>query len=108
MLRFLSRFLGLWLLAGALVALVVDGAKTIAAGAVVTTPLGQLWFSVSPETLNGAQAGIQRNVHPLLWDPVIQSVLLAPSFVVFGILGALLMLAGRRKREVKLSELEIG
>jgi len=108
MLRFLSRFIGLWLLAGALIALVVDGAKTIAAGSVVTTPLGQLWFSISPASLNAAQAGIQRNVSPFLWDPVIQSILVAPGFVVFGILGAVLMLLGRRKREVKLSELEIG
>ena len=108
MLRFLSRFIGLWLLAGALVALVVDGAKSIAAGSVVTTPLGALWYAVSPESLNAAQAGIQRNVLPFLWDPVIQTVLEAPGFVVFGILGILLMLAGRKKREVKLSELEIG
>ena len=108
MLRFLSRFIGLWCLAGALVALVVDGAKTIAAGSVVTTPLGLLWFQVSPASLNAAQAGIQRNVHPFLWDPVIQTILQAPSFVVFGVLGILLMLAGRRKREVRLSELEIG
>ena len=108
MLRFLSRFIGLWLLAGALVALVVDGAKTIAAGSIITTPLGQLWYSVSPDTLNTAQAAVQRSFHPLLWDPVIQSILVAPSFVVFGVLGALLMLAGRKKRRVKLSELEVG
>ncbi|WP_436642194.1 hypothetical protein [Microbaculum sp. FT89] len=108
MLRFLSRFIGLWLMAGALVALVVDGAKTIASGAVVTTAVGQMWYSVSPATLNAAQAGIQRNVSPFLWDPIIQSILTAPGFVVFGVLGTLLLLAGRKKRELKLSELEIG
>jgi hypothetical protein len=107
MLRFLARFVGLWLLAGALVALVVDGAKSIAAGSVLTTPLGLLWYSVSPDSLNAAQAGIQRHVLPYLWDPVIQSILLLPAFVVFGVLGALLMLAGRRKRVPRLSELEI-
>ncbi|MEJ8570840.1 hypothetical protein [Microbaculum marinum] len=107
MLRFLSRFVGLWLLAGALVALVVDGAKTIAAGSIVTTPLGALWFSVSPESLRAAQAGVEGSVHPFLWDPVIVALLQAPTFVVLGLLGVLLMLAGRRKREVRLSELEI-
>jgi ABC-type Fe3+ transport system permease subunit len=108
MLRFLSRFLGLWLMAGALVALVVDGAKSIAAGSLVTTPLGAMWYSLSPDTLNGAQAGIQRNVSPVLWDTVFVSILTAPGFVVFGILGALLLLAGRKKRQPRLSELEIG
>ncbi len=107
MLRFVSRFIGLWFLAGALVALVVDSAKTIAAGEIETTPLGLLWFSISPDTLNAAQAGIQRNVAPFVWDPVVQSILLAPAFIVFFVLGVLLMLAGRKKREVKLSELEI-
>lgn len=108
MLRFLSRFLGLWLMAGALIALVVDAAKTIAAGEIVTTPLGLLWHTLSPATLNGAQAGIQRHVGTFLWDPVIQSILVAPTFVVCGVLGALLLFAGRGKRELKLSELEIG
>ncbi len=108
MLRFLSRFLGLWLMAGALVALVVDGAKSIASGSLFTTPLGVMWYSVSPATLNGAQAGIQRNVSPVLWDPVIVDILRAPGFVVFGILGAILLLAGRKKRRPRLSELEIG
>ena len=41
MLRFLSRFLGFWLVAAALVAGVVDGAKSIAASALVITPLAE-------------------------------------------------------------------
>src|SRR5690606_5071230 len=51
MLRFIARFLGLWLLAGALVALVIDGARTIAASQMVMTPLGGLWRDTSPGSL---------------------------------------------------------
>ncbi len=108
MLRFLSRFVGLWLLAGALVAFVVDGAKTIAAGEIVMTPLGEMWSSVSPESLIAAEAAVVDGIGPFLWEQIIQRVLNAPGFAVFGILGALLMLAGRRKRVLKLSELEVG
>lgn len=108
MLRFLARFIGLWLVAGALVALVVDGAKSIAAGSIVTTPLGQLWYDLDPASLNTAQAAVERHVHPALWDPVILAVLLAPTFSVIGILGLLLMLVGRKKEAPKLSEMDIG
>ncbi|TCT10536.1 hypothetical protein EDC22_10534 [Tepidamorphus gemmatus] len=108
MLRFLARTIGLWLMAGALVALVVDGAKSIAAGSIVTTPLGQLWYDLDPASLNIVQAAIERHVHPGLWDPVILSILLAPTFSVIGILGVLLMLAGRRKEAPRLSELDFG
>lgn len=81
MFRFLARFIGLWLVAGALIALVVDGAKSIAAGSIVTTPLGQLWYDLDPASLNTAQAAIERHVHPGLWDPVILAVLLAPDLL---------------------------
>jgi hypothetical protein len=108
MLRFLSRFIGLWLLAGALVALVVDGSKTIAAGGIVTTSLGAMWTSISPQSLIATEAVIVDSVGPALWNPVIQSILNTPGFVVFGVLGIVLMLLGRKKRRLKLSELEIG
>ena len=46
-----------WSLAyrGALVALVVDGAKSIAASGLTVTPLGLTWYSISPSTLIAAQ-----------------------------------------------------
>eukprot|EP00873_Tetraselmis_striata_P026105 jgi/Tetstr1/446369/TSEL_033911.t1 len=53
----------------ALVALVIDGTKTIAASAWVATPLGQYWFDFAPASLNTAQAAVQRHVSPFLWDP---------------------------------------
>ena len=48
MIGFLARFIGLWMIAGALVALVIDGTKTIAASTLTVTPLGQSWYSISP------------------------------------------------------------
>ncbi|WP_349359301.1 hypothetical protein [Stappia sp.] len=98
MIRFVVRLLGLWLLAVALVMLVVDGTKTIAAAQWMATPLGQLWFDFAPESLNTAQAAIQRHVAPVLWDPVIQTVLTWPAWAVAGPLGFLLMWLGERRR----------
>ena len=59
MIAFIARFIGLWMIAGALVALVIDGTKTIAASTLTVTPLGQSWYSISPSTLMSAQSFVQ-------------------------------------------------
>ena len=98
MVSFVFRVIGLWLVAVGVVAAAIDGTKTIAASKLMLTPLGYHWFQLAPQSLNGAQAGIQRNVSPLLWDPVIQSILLLPTWLVAGLLGALFVWLGSRRR----------
>ncbi len=102
MIGFLARFIGLWLIAGALVALVVDAAKSIAASALTVTELGKAWFEVSPSSLMSAQAFVQRTVEAYigdwLWDPLIMWMLMLPTWLVFGALGFLLTYLGRRRR----------
>lgn len=59
--------------------------------------LGQWWFFIHPGSLQLAQPAIERHVAPVLWDPVILSVLQVPAALFFAVLGAaLLLLAGRR------------
>jgi len=99
MIRFLFRFLGYWLLAGALVAVIIDGSKSIAASALVTTPLGQHFQQVAPTLLQRLEFGIQNNLAlPWLWDNVFVNILTWPSFADLGVLALILLLAGRRKR----------
>lgn len=101
MFTFLLRTIGLWTIAGAIVAMVIDGMKSIASGRVVLTPLGQTWFDLAPASLNTAQAAVQRYVHPYLWDPVIQWILLWPTWAVLMVIGVLFVAVGsRRKRDV--------
>lgn len=102
MIAFLARFIGLWMIAGALVALVIDGAKTIAASSLTVTPLGLAWFTISPASLMQTQEFVQRRVESFighwLWDPVIQWILMAPTWAVLGIVGAWLLYLGRPRR----------
>ena len=104
MIAFLARLLGLWLIAGALVALVVDGTKTIAASTLTMTPLGLSWYSISPGSLMRAQEFVQRQVEAYtghwLWDPLIQWLLTAPTWAVIGALGLWLVYVGRRRRRL--------
>jgi len=98
MIRFILRFFGLLLLAGGFVALIYDGTKTIAGNALVMTPFGDLWRQVHPETLAWTQATLERQAPAWVWDPVTVTLLTAPAWAVLAVLGALLMLAGRRKQ----------
>ncbi len=98
MIRFLLRFLGLVALAAAFITLVIDGTKSIAANAIKITPLGQYWNDVHTGSLQLFQAGIERHVSPSLWQVVIQPVLEQPAWLVLGVLGAVLILIGRKKK----------
>ncbi len=96
MLRFLLRTLGLWLLAGALVAVVVDGARSIAAGAPVMTSFVHLWGYALPGSLTAAEAATP----PWLWGPILVPVLELPAFAFFLVLGLLLLWSGQRPRPI--------
>lgn len=51
---------------------------------------GEIWFALSPNTLNLMQAVTQRYISPALWDPAIVSVLKLPAVAIFGFLTAAL------------------
>ncbi|RST87753.1 hypothetical protein EJC49_03850 [Aquibium carbonis] len=96
MIRFFFRFLSVVSLAVAVILAVIDATRSIAASELVLTPLGTSWFAVSPETLNLAQAVVQRHVFPALWDPILVTILTLPGFVVFLALALLFYMIGRR------------
>jgi len=105
MIRFLFRFAGYWLLAGALVAAIIDSAKSIAASSLVTTPLGQHFQQLAPALLQRLEFGISNNLGaPWLWDVVFVNMLIWPSFAVLGILALIFMLIGRRKQVPAIAE----
>jgi hypothetical protein len=89
------RIFGYVSVIGGLGAGLVDVYRSLAQGRVVLTPLGEIWFAVSPETLNIVQAGIQRGLHPALWDPVMQTLLQLPAWLALFLLAALTLAIGR-------------
>ncbi|MEZ5891150.1 MAG: hypothetical protein R3D52_13450 [Xanthobacteraceae bacterium] len=98
MIRFILRFFGLWILAAAFVFLVYDGTKSIAAGIVLTKPFGETWNDINSNSLLLLQPAIERHVAVWLWDPVILSILTAPTWLVLGVIGIVLILLGRKKK----------
>lgn len=96
MLRFLFRFLATVSLAIAVIMAVLDATRTVAASALVMTPLGESWLSVSPDTMAAARKFTETSLHPLLWNPVMACILQMPGFAVFGALALILYVIGHR------------
>ena len=98
MIRFFFRALGLVFLALGFVLFVYDGTKSIAGNALFYTPLSDTWNSVHAASLQQVQPVIERYAGKLAWEQVSQWVLNAPTFTVFGVIGAVLVLIGRKKK----------
>ncbi len=98
MIRFLFRLLAMISLCVAVIMAVLDGARSVAASAVTFKPLGVSWFETSPDTLNLAQAIIQRYLLPIIWDPAMIWVLNQPGFAVMAVLSLLLYIAGYKRK----------
>jgi hypothetical protein len=95
MIRFLFRFVGLWLLAGAFVAFVIDGMRSVASSRIVLTSTGEAWSVIHRPSLEWFRAYIEGNLPAWAWDPVAINFLLTPLWAVLGVIGILFALLGR-------------
>ena len=96
-----GRALGWLLVLTALVLLGLDVWAWTDTGVFRLMSAGELWFSLDPGSLGTAQAAIQRYVHPWIWDPLVQSILLAPAAIVLGILGLMFLILFRQRRKTR-------
>ena len=101
MIRFVLRILGLLVLASGFAALVVDGTRSIAASGLKVISFGELCATLFPVRFPLLQPMIERQIHPLLWDPVLLTFLRLPNWLVLGVLGLfLLWLAQPRRAQI--------
>lgn len=94
MIRGFFRLVGLLLLVAGFLALVYDGARTIADQTLRITRLGELWNDVNQASQQSFQAMVE-GISPLLWNSVMKFVLNQPAWAVLGLLGIALMLLFR-------------
>jgi len=97
MIRFVLRFLGLWVLAVGFIFLIYDGTKSIAGNALFLTRVQDVWGSVHQASLLALQPSLE-HLSPMLWNPVATTFLDWPVSLVFAAIGVILMLLGRKKR----------
>ena len=98
MIRFVFRFIGLWILAAGFVALVRDGTKSIAGNAIFITRLGEDWNNLHAASQDALNALVTRFSGPAAWELATLYLLAAPTWLVLGIVGSLFMLIGRKKK----------
>lgn len=93
------RILGVWSLLVAMVALTIDGTRSLAdEGPFAITALAEHWQQLSDTSLQAFRGAVESAVAPWLWDPVIWSLLQMPTWVFFTALGLLLYWLGQRRR----------
>ena len=97
MIRFLLRFLGLLLLALAFIFVIYDGMKSIADRTFKVTAAVQFWTDLHDSSLQAAQASVER-MSATLWNLAIGPILNQPAAAIFAVLGALLIVLGRKKK----------
>jgi hypothetical protein len=90
------RLIGYLLLCLAMAAVAYDGMRMIADnGRLVFTSFEEHWLAIAPGTRQAAQTAVEQ-VSPLLWSPLITTLLAFPAWMVIGGLGVLTYLAGYR------------
>jgi hypothetical protein len=97
MLRFLFRLAAMVALSISVIMAVLDTTRTVAASALVLTPLKTSWLAASPDTLSAFEAFVRGKAGPFLWDAAITRVLDLPGFAVFAVLALLLYAIGYRR-----------
>ena len=101
MLRLALRIGGFVLLAGAFVALVIDGTRSIAGDAWMATPLGATAFWLFPTKFPILQPAVERHLADWLWDPVLVNFFLLPTWLTLGVGGTLAYAATLRRPRTK-------
>ncbi len=98
MFRALMRMASVVFLAAALISGVLDLTRSIADSTLVLTPFSADWARYFPASMEAARRVVMENLHPLVWDPVLITLMSAPSWAVFCALWLIFAVAGRTRR----------
>src|ERR1700682_5855827 len=98
MIRFIFRLLALVILAAAFILLIYDGAKSTPATTTPPYPPDQFGTDIHANSLQALQALTERRLSARLWPLIARPVLDQPAWLVFGVIGIILMLFGRKKK----------
>lgn len=98
MITLILRSLGLLVFAAGFVALVADGVRSLAADSLLLTSVAAAWATYDSASLGAFGAWVANRGSDTIWGMMRDTVLAWPAFAVVGVVGILLMLAGRRRR----------
>ncbi|GHA22087.1 hypothetical protein GCM10007989_16820 [Devosia pacifica] len=100
--RLIFRIVGTWLIGLALVVVVIDGTKSLASDAIVTTQMADMWMLVHAPSLEAVREFFATRLFAEFLGGLFATLLTWPAFVVIGVPGLVLAFLGRRKRPYRL------
>jgi hypothetical protein len=99
MIRFLFRFLGMFLLAIAFVLFIYDGEKTIANQHLDILRVDQAWAIIDQHSLNAVQDWFKQRML-WAWDPYVRGFFDLPTWLVLAVVSTILVMLGRKKKKL--------
>jgi hypothetical protein len=79
---------------------VMDGARSLAASGLDYAKLGDSAYRLIGDRFLQLQPAVERQLHPLLWDPVMLNILLIPTSLLLLALGVAVYRLGKRPAPV--------
>lgn len=95
--KFLFRLLATWLVGIALVLVVIDGTRMLAANAFIFTSLAETWGSIHAPSLAGLRQAIETGLHPAIWQSIVGPLFSLPGWLIFGLPGLIFAFAGSKR-----------
>jgi len=97
--KFVARVIGTWLIALAVVLLVIDGTKTLAANDLVMTSIGELWAGMHSQSWAAMQNFVLTALVPRSADWLAFAAFSVPAWALSGVLGIIALVLGRKRRK---------
>lgn len=82
----------------ALILIVIDGTKSLAANGLVFTSMGETWTSINAQSLSAVEDFVSTRFFGPVLDPVIAGLVALPGWLVLAVPGVILAMAGRSRR----------
>ena len=97
--RLVLRVVGTLLIAFAVILIIIDGTRSLAANGLVLTPLEVTWESMHAQSLAAVREFLGTRLFGPVLEPGVSAFLSCPGWAVIGVPGLLLAWAGRSRRE---------
>lgn len=95
--KFILRIVGTWFLGLAAVLIVIDGTKTLATNAIVTTSVADTWASLHAASWTTVSEWIIGGIAPVFGAGVALFLFAWPGWLFAGLLGVGFLVVGRQR-----------
>ena len=96
--RLFFRIVGTWLVGMALILVIIDGTRSLAASTLVIASLGETWTTLHADSLEAVRQFLASRFFGPLLEGVVNVLLGLPAWVVLGVPGIFIAWLGRTRR----------